>query len=66
MKDIKKIAKEMAEQNGKVTQKELIWFLVSLTMEQDKRISKVEAKQEALCWFIPVFVGLTALVAHLL
>ena len=63
MKDIKKVAKEYREKNGneKITNKELLWFVVAKFDALENRITKTETRQKMIMWFAPVIIGVTAI-----
>ena len=63
MKDIKKVAKEYREKNGneKITNKELLWFVVAKFDTLENRITKTETRQKMIMWFAPVIIGVTAI-----
>ena len=62
MKNIKKVAKEYREKNGneKITNKELLWFVVAKFDILENRITKTETRQKMIMWFAPVIIGVTA------
>ena len=62
MKNIKKVAKEYREKNGneKITNKELLWFVVAKFDTLENRITKTETRQKMIMWFAPVIIGVTA------
>ncbi len=63
MKDIRKVAKEYREKNGneKITNKELLWFVVAKFDALENRITKTETRQKMIMWFAPVIIGVTAI-----
>jgi len=63
MKNIKKVAKEYREKNGneKITNKELLWFVVAKFDALENRITKTETRQKMIMWFAPVIIGVTAI-----
>ncbi len=63
MKNIKKVAKEYREKNGneKITNKELLWFVVAKFDTLENRITKTETRQKMIMWFTPVIIGVTAI-----
>ncbi len=63
MKDIRKVAKEYREKNGneKITNKELLWFVVAKFDTLENRITKTETRQKMIMWFAPVIIGVTAI-----
>ena len=63
MKNIKKDAKEYREKNGneKITNKELLWFVVAKFDALENRITKTETRQKMIMWFAPVIIGVTAI-----
>ncbi len=63
MKNIKKVAKEYREKNGneKITNKELLWFVVAKFDTLENRITKTETRQKMIMWFAPVIIGVTAI-----
>ena len=68
MKDIKKVAAEYRNKNGNehITNKELLWFMISKFDKLEERVTKTETKQKMFLWAIPLMVGVTAIVAGLL
>ena len=62
MKNIRKVAKEYREKNGneKITNKELLWFVVAKFDTLENRITKTETRQKMIMWFAPVIIGVTA------
>ena len=68
MRDIKKVAKEYRDKNGneKITNKELLWFMISKFDKLEERVTKTETKQKVFMWAIPLMVGVTAIVAGLI
>lgn len=67
MRDIKKIAKKYRDRNGneKITNKELLWFVISKFDDLEERVSKTETRQNMMLWFIPVVITLTAIIVSL-
>ena len=63
MKNIRKVAKEYREKNGneKITNKELLWFVVAKFDALENRITKTETRQKMIMWFAPVIIGVTAI-----
>ncbi len=63
MKNIRKVAKEYREKNGneKITNKELLWFVVAKFDTLENRITKTETRQKMIMWFAPVIIGVTAI-----
>ena len=63
MKNIRKVAKEYREKNGneKITNKELLWFVISKFDALENRITKTETRQKMIMWFAPVIIGVTAI-----
>lgn len=68
MKNIKKIAKEYRDKNGneKITNKELLWFVISKFDDLENRVTKTETKQKMMLWFIPMCIGVVALVVSVI
>jgi len=71
MKDIKKIAKGYKEKNGndKISNKDLLFYILSRLddiehgdSEQDKKITKIETRQNLSMWFIGISLGVIGLV----
>lgn len=67
-KDIRKIAKEYKAKNGndRITNKELLWFMISKFDELESRVTKTETRQNLSMWFIPVAITVTAIVVSLI
>ena len=65
--DIKKVARKYREQNGneKITNKELLWFMIAKFDELENRQSKTEMKVKMLMWGIPIGISITAIVVGL-
>jgi len=63
-KDIKKIAKKYMEQNGneKISNKELLFYVISKFDTLENRVTKTETKQRMFMWAIPILIGVTAIV----
>jgi len=61
--NIKEIAKVYKEKNGneKITNKELLWFVVAKFDALENRITKTETRQKMIMWFAPVIIGVTAI-----
>jgi len=61
VKEIKKLAKEFREKNGnsslRIPNKDFNLWLVNKMIEQDGRISKVEAKQTAFVLLLTLFAA---------
>ena len=68
MRDIRKIAKEYKARNGneKISNKELLWFMISKFDELENRVTKTETRQNLSMWFIPVAITVTAIVISLI
>ena len=64
MRNIKKVAKEYREKNGndKITNKELLWFVISKFDTLENRVSKTETKVKMMMWFIPVIITGAAII----
>ena len=64
MKNIKEIAKEYKEKNGneKITNKELLWFVVAKFDTLENRITKTETKVKMMMWFVPVTITGAAII----
>ena len=64
MKDIKKVAKEYREKNGneKITNKELLWFVISKFDNLENRVSKTETRQKMIMWLVPVMIAGAAII----
>lgn len=62
MKDIKKIAKEYKDKNGneKISNKELLWFMIGEFDDLKTRVTKTETKQKIFMWLVPIIVGIVA------
>ena len=58
MKNIKKIAKEYKAKNGneKITNKELLWYMISEFDKVKVRVTKTEATQKILMWLFPICI----------
>ena len=74
MKNIKKVAKEYKEKNGnsRISNKDLLFYILSrlddiekTNAKQDTWISSVEARQKMFMVFLPVAVGVTAIIIGL-
>ena len=68
MKDIKKIAKEYRDKNGneKITNKELLWYMIGEFDELKIRVTKTETKQKMFIVAFPFIVGITAIIVGLI
>lgn len=68
MKDIKKIAEEYRNKNGndKITNKELLWFMISKFDDLEKRVTKTEVRQNLFMWAIPVFIGIATIIFRII
>ena len=64
MKDIKKIAEEYKNRNGndKITNKELLWFVISKFDDLENRVTKTEERQKLFMWLTPISIGITAII----
>jgi len=71
MKDIKKIAKGYKEKNGndKISNKDLLFYILSRLddiehgdSEQDRKITKIETRQNLSMWFIGISLAVIGLV----
>ena len=64
MKNIKKVAKEYREKNGneKITNKELLWFVISKFDNLENRVSKTETRQKMIMWLVPVMIAGAAII----
>ena len=62
-KNIKQIAKEYKDKNGndRITNKDLLWFVISKFDTLENRITKTETRQKMIMWFAPVIIGVTAI-----
>ena len=67
-KDIKQVAKKYRDKNGneKITNKELLWFMIGEFDELKTRVTKTETKQKIFMWAIPLLLGITAIVVGIL
>ena len=68
MRDIKKIAKEYKNKNGneKITNKELLWYMIGEFDELKDRVTKTETRQKMFMIAFPVIVGIVAIVVGLI
>jgi len=68
MKDIKKIAKEYRDKNSneKITNKELLWYMIGEFDDLKDRVTKTETRQKMFVVAFPVIVGITAIVVGLI
>lgn len=68
MKDIKKIAQKYRDKNGneKITNKELLWFMIGEFDELKTRVTKTETKQKMFIVSLPIIVGVTAIIVGLI
>lgn len=68
MKDIKKIAREYRDKNGneKITNKELLWFMIGEFDELKTRVTKTETRQKMFIVSLPLIVGVTAIIVGLI
>ena len=68
MKDIKKIAKEYREQNGneRITNKELLWFVISKFDNLENRVTKTETNQRLFKWAFPIIITAVVVVIGLI
>lgn len=64
MKNIKKIAEEYKSRNGndKITNKELLWFVISKFDDLENRVTKTEERQKLFMWLTPISIGITAII----
>ena len=64
MKDIKKIAKEYKAKNGneKITNKELLWYMIGEFDSLKTRVTKTETRQKIFMWSMPIIVGVVAII----
>ena len=64
MKNIKKVAKEYREKNGneKITNKELLWFVVAKFDTLENRITKTETTQKILMWLFPICIVVVGII----
>ena len=64
MKDIKAIAKEYKAKNGnvKITNKELLWYMIGEFDGLKTRVTKTETRQKIFMMLIPVIVGVVAII----
>ena len=63
-KDIKAIAKEYKAKNGneKITNKELLWYMIGEFDGLKTRVTKTETRQKIFMMLIPVIVGVVAII----
>lgn len=68
MKDIKKIAKKYQDKNGneKITNKELLWYMIGEFDNLKDRVTKTETRQKMFMIAFPAIVGITAIVVGLI
>jgi len=68
MKDIKRIAKEYKEKNGneKITNKELLWYMIGEFDELKTRVTKTETRQKMFILLLPIAIGVTAIIMRLI
>lgn len=68
MRNIKKIAKEYKDKNGneRITNKELLWFMIGEFDDLKTRVTKTETRQRMFIVLLPVIVGVTAVVVGLI
>lgn len=61
-KDIKKIAEKCKQENGndKITNKELLWYMISEFDDLKTRVTRTETKQKMIIIFIPIIVTIIA------
>ena len=64
MKNIKEIAKEYKAKNGneKITNKELLWYMIGEFDGLKTRVTKTETRQKIFMMLIPVIVGVVAII----
>ena len=62
MSNIRKIAKEYRDKNGneKISNKELLFYVIAKFDKLEERITKTETKQKIFMWAIPVCMGAVA------
>ena len=68
MRNIKKIAKEYKNKNGneKITNKELLWYMIGEFDELKGRVTKTETRQKMFIVAFPLIVGIVAIVVGLI
>jgi hypothetical protein len=68
MKDIKKIAKEYREQNGneRITNKELLWYMIGEFDDLKTRVTKTEATQRLFKWGFPIAITVVVIIMGLM
>jgi len=68
IREVKNFAKETKKKNGfnsLPSNKEMNLWMLKWMVEQDRRLTKVEARQNMMYWFMGIFVTLCALLVKL-
>ena len=67
-KDIKQIAKECKDRNGneKITNKELLWFMISEFDTLKIRVTKTETRQKMFIVLFPAIIAIGAIIVGLI
>lgn len=62
MKGIKEIAKAKKKENGndRISNKDLLWYIIDKFDEYEKRISRLESTQKLIFIVLPIIVGVMA------
>jgi len=65
---IKKEVEEYRKLNGneQLTNKELLWYMISKFDVIERRITRTESNQKMMLWFVPVAIGITGIVVGLI
>lgn len=65
---IKETAKKYRERNGneKITNKELLWFMIGEFDELKTRVAKTETRQNMFIVLLPIAVGAAAIIVGLI
>ena len=68
MRNIKQVAKEYRDKNGneKITNKELLWYMIGEFDELKDRVTKTETRQKMFMIAFPAIVGIVAIVVGLI
>ena len=68
MRNIKQVAKKYRDKNGneKITNKELLWYMIGEFDELRDRVTKTETRQKMFMIAFPAIVGIVAIVVGLI
>lgn len=67
-KDIKQIAKEYRDKNGndRITNKDLLWFMISKFEKLEGRVTKTETRQKIFIGLLPAIIAVSAIIISLI